>query len=72
MKKYINLITEAVVFSVSRAIVSFLWLCFFVFLEIICLFGEISWYYQVINFLIIAFFFYSYLKSIKLYHSIRK
>ena len=67
MKKSLNLITEAFIFYISRAIVSFLWLCFFVLIEAILVFNSIVWYYHIFNFSLIAFFFYFYLKNVKLF-----
>lgn len=71
MKKNLNLITEAFIFYISRAIVSFLWLCFFVFMEAILIFNSIAWYYHVLNFSLIAFFFYFYLKNVKFFYRVK-
>lgn len=71
MKKNLNLITEAFIFYISRAIVSFLWLCFFVLTEAILIFNPIAWYYHLITFSLIVFFFYFYLKNVKLFYGIK-
>lgn len=71
MKKTLNLITEALVYCFCRAIVSFLWLSFFVVVEAILIFSPSAWYYHLFNFSLIAFFFYSYLKNTKIFHRIR-
>lgn len=71
MKKHLNLITEALVYCFCRVIVSFLWLSFFILVEAILIFSPVVWYYHLLNFILIAFFFYSYLKSTKLFHRVR-
>lgn len=71
MKKHLNLITEALVYCFCRIIVSFLWLSFFILVEAILIFSPVVWYYHLLNFILIAFFFYSYLKSTKLFHRVR-
>ena len=71
MKKSLNLITEALIYSVCRAIVSFLWLCFFVLVEAVLIFSSITWYYHLLNFGLIAVFFWSYLKNVKIFYCIK-
>jgi hypothetical protein len=68
MKKTLNLITEALIYCFCRAIVSFLWLSFFVVVEAILIFNPIAWYYHLLNFSLIAFFFYCYLKNNKIFY----
>ena len=71
MKKSLNLITEALIYSACRAIVSFLWLCFFVLVEAILIFNPIIWYYHLINISLIIVFFCAYLKNVKIFYRIK-
>lgn len=70
MKKQLNLITEALLFYICRALISVLWFYFFIILESIFIFSSVAWYYHIINFCIIIFFLYYYIKNLKLFHSL--